>query len=57
MKKIIITLTFTIISTMAFANSWKFNASGMGSWEMNIMIAGNGNMAITYDVNAGLADK
>ena len=57
MKKIIITLTFTIISTMAFANSGKFNASGMGSWEMNIMNAGNGNMAITYDGNAGLADK
>ena len=49
MKKIIITLTFTIISTMAFANSGKFNASGMGSWEMNIMNAGNGNLSITYD--------
>ena len=48
---------FTIISTVAFANSGKFNASGMGSWEMNIMNAGNGNMAITYDGNAGLADK
>ena len=57
MKKIIISLTFTIISTVAFANSGKFNASGMGSWEMNIMNAGNGNMAITYDGNAGLADK
>ena len=57
MKKIIITLTFTIISTMALANSGKFNASGMGSWEMNIMNAGNGNMAITYDGNAGLTDK
>ena len=42
MKKIIIALTFTIISTVAFANSGKFNASGMGSWEMNIMNAGNG---------------
>ncbi len=57
MKKIIITLTFTIISTMALANSGKFNASGMGSWEMNIMNAGNCNMAITYDGNAVLADK
>ena len=57
MKKIIITFIFTIISTVAFANSGKFNASGMGSWEMNIMNAGNGNMAITYDGNAGLADK
>ena len=57
MKKIITTLVFTIISTVALANSGKFNASGMGSWEMNIMNAGNGNMAITYDGNAGLADK
>ena len=37
--------------------SGKFDASGMGSWEMNIMNAGNGNMAITYDGNAGLSDK
>ena len=57
MKKIFITFTFTIISTVAFANAGKFNASGMGSWEMNVMNAGNGNMAITYDGNAGLADK
>ena len=57
MKKILITLIFSTISTLAFANSGKFNASGMGSWEMNIMNAGNGNMAITYDGNAGLADK
>ena len=57
MKKIITTLVFTIISTVALANSGKFNASGMGSWEMNIMNAGNGNMAITYDGNAGLTDK
>ena len=51
MKKILITLIFSTISTLAFANSGKFNASGMGSWEMNIMNAGNGNMAITYDGN------
>ena len=57
MKKLIIALIFTIVSTVAFANSGKFNASGMGSWEMNIMNAGNGNMAITYDGNAGLSDK
>ena len=57
MKKLFITFTFTIISTVAFANAGKFNASGMGSWEMNVMNAGNGNMAITYDGNAGLADK
>ena len=57
MKKIMTTLAFTIISTVALSNSGKFNASGMGSWEMNIMNAGNGNMAITYDGNAGLADK
>jgi len=57
MKKLFITFTFTIISTVAFANAGKFNASGMGSWEVNVMNAGNGNMAITYDGNAGLADK
>ena len=49
MKKIITTLAFTIISTVALANSGKFNASGMGSWEMNIMNAGNGNLSVTYD--------
>ena len=57
MKKIISTLVFIIFSTCAFANSGKFNASGMGSWEMNVMNAGNGNMAITYDGHAGLTDK
>tara|TARA_Y100001935_G_scaffold243190_1_gene234350 strand:+ start:2566 stop:3042 length:477 start_codon:yes stop_codon:yes gene_type:complete len=57
MKKILTIITFILISTSAFANSGKFDASGMGSWEMNIMNAGNGNMAITYDGNAGLADK
>ena len=57
MKKIITTLALTIISTVALANSGKFNASGMGSWEMNIMNAGNGNMAITYDGIAGLTDE
>ena len=31
MKKIILTLVLTIISTVAYANSGKFNASGMGS--------------------------
>ena len=44
MKKLFITFTFTIISTVAFANAGKFNASGMGSWEINVMNAGNGNI-------------
>ncbi len=57
MKKIILTFILTLISTSSYANSGKFNASGMGSWEMNVMNAGNGNMAITYDGNAGLTDK
>ncbi len=57
MKKIILTFILTLISTSSYANSGKFNASGMGSWEVNVMNAGNGNMAITYDGNAGLTDK
>ena len=54
MKKLIIAFTFTIISTVAFADSGKFNAAGAGSWSLNIMDAGNGNVSITYDGNAGL---
>ena len=58
MKKIILLVILTFLTTVSFAEtSGKFDASGMGSWEMNIMNAGNGNMAITYDGNAGLADK
>ncbi len=57
MKKIILTFILMLISTSSYANSGKFNASGMGSWEVNVMNAGNGNMAITYDGNAGLTDK
>ena len=57
MKKIILTFILTLIATGSYANSGKFNASGMGSWEVNVMNAGNGNMAITYDGNAGLTDE
>jgi|TARA_A100001011_G_C13958329_1_gene694202 hypothetical protein len=58
MKKIILSLILSFLSTVSFAEtSGKFDASGMGSWEVNVMNAGNGNMAITYDGNAGLADK
>tara|TARA_B100001540_G_scaffold51743_1_gene46705 strand:+ start:240 stop:716 length:477 start_codon:yes stop_codon:yes gene_type:complete len=57
MKKLIIAFTFTIISTLAFADTGKFNAAGAGSWSVNMMDAGNGNMSITYDGNAGLIDK
>ena len=59
MKKILLTLTLTFIFSYSFAetSSGKFNASGMGAWEVNVMDAGNGNMSITYDGIAGLTDK
>ena len=57
MKKIILSLMFALVSAHSLADSGKFNASGAGSWATNIMNAGNGNMSITYDGNAGLADK
>ena len=57
MKKIIILTFFTLFTSNLLAETGKFNASGMGSWEMNVMNAGNGNMSITYDGNAGLSDK
>tara|TARA_Y100001935_G_C17202088_1_gene455543 strand:- start:78 stop:554 length:477 start_codon:yes stop_codon:yes gene_type:complete len=57
MKKIFIILGLTLLTSKSFAESGKFNASGMGSWEVNVMNAGNGNMSITYDGNAGLSDK
>ena len=56
-KKIIILTFFTLFTSNLLAETGKFNASGMGSWEMNVMNAGNGNMSITYDGNAGLSDK
>ena len=48
------------MSTVSFADghtSGKFNASGMGVWEVNAMDAGQGDMAITYDGIAGLTDE
>ncbi len=57
MKKIIILTFFTLFTSNLLAETGKFNASGMGSWEVNVMDAGNGNMSITYDGNAGLSDK
>ena len=57
MKKIILTLIFTLMSSTTFAESGNFNAAGAGSWSLNMMDAGNGNMSITYDGNAGLMDK
>ena len=57
MKKIILALIFTLVSSTTFAESGKFNAAGAGSWSLNAMDAGNGNMSITYDGNAGLMDK
>ena len=57
MKKTIIITFFTLFTSNLLAETGKFNASGMGSWEVNVMNAGNGNMSITYDGNAGLSDK
>ncbi len=57
MKKIILALIFTLMSSTTFAETGKFNAAGAGSWSLNTMDAGNGNMSITYDGNAGLMDK
>mgnify|MGYP001241504064 CR=1 FL=1 len=57
MKKTILTLIISLLTTYSLAETGKFNASGDGTWTMNVMNAGNGNMSITYDGNAGLADK
>ena len=60
MKKIIAAIRFSLMSTVSFADgltSGKFNASGMGAWEVNAMDAGQGDMAITYDGIAGLSDE
>ena len=57
MKKIILTILISILTTSVFAEtSGKFQASGMGAWEVNAMDGGNGNMSITYDGIAGMAD-
>ena len=47
MKKIILTLIISLLTTYSLAETGKFNASGAGSWAMNVMNAGNGNMSIT----------
>ena len=57
MKKTILTLIISLITTYSLAETGKFNASGAGSWAVNVMDGGNGNMSITYDGNAGLMDK
>ena len=57
MKKILLTIIFSFFTSNTFAESGKFNAAGAGSWAMNIMDGGNGNLSITYDGNAGLSDK
>ena len=59
MRKILISIILSLMTTVSFADghtSGKFNASGMGAWEVNAMNAGKGDMAITYDGIAGLAD-
>ena len=57
MKKTILTLIISLLTTYSLAETGKFNASGAGSWAVNVMDGGNGNMSITYDGNAGLMDK
>ena len=60
MKKIIVTIILSLITTVSFADghtSGKFNASGMGAWKVNVMNAGKGDMSVTYDGIAGLADE
>ena len=49
MKKILFLIIFLTISNYSLAESGKFNAAGAGSWSLNAMDAGNGNMSITYD--------
>ena len=49
MKKTILTLIISLLTTYSLAETGKFNASGAGSWAMNIMNAGNGNLSVTYD--------
>ena len=42
MKKILVTIILSLITTVSFADghtSGKFNASGMGAWEVNAMNA------------------
>ena len=59
MKIIITTIILTLFSSLSFADghtSGKFNASGMGAWEVNVMNAGKGDMSVTYDGIAGLID-
>ena len=57
MRKTILTLIISLLTTYSLAETGKFNASGAGSWAVNVMDGGNGNMSITYDGNAGLSDK
>ena len=57
MKKVILMLIISLLTTYSLAETGKFNASGAGSWAVNVMDGGNGNMSITYDGNAGLSDK
>ena len=47
MKKILFLIIFLTISNYSLAESGKFNAGGAGSWSLNAMDAGNGNMSIT----------
>tara|TARA_B100000214_G_scaffold212688_1_gene154540 strand:- start:1244 stop:1732 length:489 start_codon:yes stop_codon:yes gene_type:complete len=59
MKKIILTLIITIFSTATFADghgSGKIKLEGFGSWAVNALNAGKGDLAITYDGIASMKD-
>ena len=51
MKKSLFLIIFLTISNYSLAETGKFNAAGAGSWSLNAMDAGNGNMSITYDLS------
>ncbi len=59
MKKIILTLIISILSTSSFADghsSGEIKLEGFGSWNINALNAGKGDLAITYDGIASMKD-
>ena len=60
MKKKILTTVLLIITSVSFADghgSGKINLEGFGSWDINAINAGKGDLAITYDGIASMKDK
>ena len=60
MKKIIFTFILCVITTVSFADghgSGNFELEGFGSWDINAINAGEGDLAITYDGIASMRDK